>query len=98
MRDMLKALFYGELDAMALSIRETSQYKRLAMEVTSRIDAFCGNNTKLREQTSSLMSSLEEHISLAFFSLGARWGAQMMLALMQECDDTFKSLEDNDHD
>ena len=38
------------------------------------------------------MSDYENEISLAYFSLGLRWGAQLLLALLDDSDATFQPL------
>lgn len=93
MIEILRALYQGDFDVMELRIKSDSRYMKKATLISDRIALLCGENDEMRESTSNLLSSYEDEIAFSHFALGARWGARIMLALLEENDETFVKKE-----
>lgn len=91
MMDMIRALYYGDLDAMELPLKPDSKYREVAEKI-SKVGDSLGEKGVDQEEFFQLMSDYENEISLAYFSLGLRWGAQLLLALLDDSDATFQPL------
>ena len=88
--DMIRALFEGKLDPLTM-IPCDADYKQTYKTVSDLI-ASLGNeeNRKEIERLSDLMIDLEDQQSFVWFSLGLRWGAQMLIEILDEKNTPFQ--------
>ena len=91
--DMIMELFYGNLSGENLYPRKSSEYTELLGRINDAVDEISKSVTE--EQSSRLLNSVSEMdgiISSAYFSIGFRWGARMMLSMLTDDTGTFEPV------
>ena len=97
MADIIRMLFAGKLDPLDLPLRQNSAYRQTSQKVSAVLDLLYDKDES-KDRLSDLLNELEMEIACAYFTLGYRWGGQMMLAMLREDDATFENdEEDKDH-
>ena len=90
MTDIIGEFFFGNLDLSMLEAKRDSEYNRKREEITKMLDALAATHAKEASELMDAVNDLDVIASREYFSLGFRWGARMMLAIMNESGDTFK--------
>ena len=90
MPDMIDDLFYGKLDPALLEIKRGSDYNKKRAAITTVLESleevgYAQEASRLGE----LFNELDCVVSRAYFTVGFRWGARMVLAIMDDSSDVF---------
>lgn len=98
MIDMIKALYKGRADPVELPLKRHSKYKTILakIEQVARSLESEANRDAVKE-LESLMIEAEDESSYAYFAVGFRWGARMMLSILTEGDTALMTEEENDN-
>lgn len=91
--DMIKELFYGNLGVDALGVKKTSEYAKFQRCINTMVEDMEKHIPKEQcERLLNCIAELDDCISIAYFSLGFRWGARMIISIMADDADTFDDL------
>lgn len=90
MDDMIDALFHGNLDLSLLDLKKDSQYYKTRNEILNILESLESPETKKKtDHLSDALNDLDYVISHAYFTIGFRWGARMMLSMLNDDHGTF---------
>ena len=96
MADIVRRLVEGKLDPLALPVCRESQYGQASKEMAAFMEKLRDeDHGEDMDRLSSMLSTVEIESAYAYFTLGYRWGGQMMLAMLQEEDTTFRKEKEN---
>lgn len=99
MKDMIKALYYGQVEPSELYLKHSSKYKTALKQQAAVLECLeCDSNHAEMEKLRSLIIETEDQMSYSYFAVGFRWGARMMLSILTEGDTALETKEDNDSD
>ena len=91
--NMIKELFYGNLGVDALGIKKTSEYAKFQHRINAMVEDMEKHVPKEQcEKLLNCIAELDDCISIAYFSLGFRWGARMIMSVMVDDPETFEEL------
>ena len=91
--DMVKELFYGNLGVDALGVKKTSEYAKYQRRINAMVEDIEKYVPKEQcERLLNCIAELDDCISVAYFTLGFRWGARMIISVMAADVDTFEEL------
>ena len=93
MTDMIDELFHGNLDPNLLELKKGSAYNKKRHEILTLIEAIEeAGNEKDAARLGEALNDLDYIISRAYFSIGFRWGAQMVMAMLNDDHSTFSPV------
>ena len=97
MADIVRRLVEGKLDPLALPVREGSRYHRATRQIAAFMEQLCDREEYPEDmkRLDTMLTEVEIESAYAYFTLGYRWGGQMMLAMLQEEDTTFRKEKEN---
>lgn len=91
--DMVKELFYGNLGVDALGVKKTSEYAKFQRRINTMVEDMEKHIPKEQcERLLNCIAELDYCISIAYFSLGFRWGARMIISVVTDDSETFEDL------
>ena len=91
--DMIKELFYGNLGVDALGVKKTSEYTKYQRRINTMVEDMEKHIPKEQcERLLNCIAELDDCISIAYFSLGFRWGARMIISVVNDDTETFEEL------
>ena len=84
MADIIGELFFGNLDLSMFEAKRDSQYNRKREEITKILDALTVTHAKEASELVDAVNDFDVIASREYFSIGFRWGARVMLAIIND--------------
>lgn len=98
MIDMIRAMYNGKADPVELRLKKRSKYRTITAKIEQVVRSLeSDTNRDAVKELESLMIEAEDESSYAYFAVGFRWGARMMLSILTEGDTALMTEEENDN-
>ena len=94
MDDMINELFYGNLDLSLMELKRGSDYNKKRSQVMTILDDLEGQISERSIQSlRDALNELDLLTSHAYFTIGFRWGARMLLSIFDDDESLFSTLK-----